>query len=222
MVDAARALLGEIQKEPKSDEENRLALEITRGRAPRSVLAAFAAEQQLIITSAQRSFLTLAARSTDRALIEFVAQLVQRKNVALDKLASLAAACGMDDTAFREYEPLAGCQAYAGYEAWLALNGDPHDVLLAVASNLDTWCSYCAMVTRPLRDHYGLTDDACGFFDLFATPVPGRADRILAIIQGALDRGWAPQQAHTYRRLLHDYELMFWNTLADRHIPALQ
>jgi hypothetical protein len=50
-------------------------------------------------------------------------------------LERFAAAVGLGP----DYEPLAGCQAYPAYVAWLALNGSPADVALAFLANLESW-----------------------------------------------------------------------------------
>jgi hypothetical protein len=64
-----------------------------------------------------------------------------------------------------------------------------------------------------MREHYGFDDEACGFFDFFATPLPD--DEAVAVVQAGLDAGALDQEAaRRYARLFQSYELMFWNTLA--------
>ena len=135
--------------------------------------------------------------------------------LALAKLAQFAAACGLDEQALRDYEPRPGCQAYPSYVAWLALNGEPSDVVLALVANFSAWGSYCRTVARALRVHYGFDDAGCDFFDFFAEPPPDGDDPALAVVQAGLDAGKAADRAREYGRLLQSYELMFWNTLAE-------
>lgn len=210
-VDAARRELA------PADGANRLVPVIADGKASREVLAAFAAEQQRIISSDRRSFLFLAARAaSDPPVGGFFEGLAQGESRALAELEPFAAACGLDDVSMRAYEPLAGCQGYPSYMAWLALNGDPADVVLALTANFAAWGGYCATVGQALRRHYGFDDAACGFFDFFAEPSPEAEEQALLAVQSGIDAGRPSGEALRYGRMLQGYELMFWNTLADR------
>lgn len=216
MTQNAQQLLEQVQREFAPDGDgNRLVPAIAAGEAPLAVVAALAAEQHLIIPSDRRSFLILAARAGGAPAGEFFAGLAQGETAALATLPALAAACGMDEAAVAAYPPRAGCQAYPAYVAWLALNGDPADVALALVANFAAWGRYCGVLARALREHYRLADTACAFFDFFATPSPDMDRLALAAVQSALAGGDPLDQARRYARLLQAYELMFWNTLAD-------
>jgi hypothetical protein len=213
----ARELLDAVQAElAPRDAENRLAPLIAGGTAPRSVFAAIAAEELHIVPSDWRSLLTLAARCDDPVARSYFGGIASGEEAALAKLAPLAAAAGLDDAAIRTYEPRPGCQAYPAYFAWLALNARPAEVAVALTANFGAWGTYCAAIARGMREHYGFGDDACGFFDFFATPLPD--DQAVAVVQAGLDTGTLDQDAaRRYARLFQSYELMFWNTLADFH-----
>jgi hypothetical protein len=215
-MSTARELLDAVQAElAPRDAENRLAPLIAEGAAPRSAFAAIAAEELRIVPSDWRSLHTLAARS-DAPARSYFSGLASGEELALAKLAPLAAAAGLDDDAARAHEPRPGCQAYPAYFAWLALNGSPAEVAVALTANFGAWGTYCAAIARGMREHYGFGDDACGFFDFFATPLPD--DQAVAVVQAGLDTGTLDQDAaRRYARLFQSYELMFWNTLADFH-----
>jgi hypothetical protein len=216
MTISARELLESARSElAPGEHDNRLVALIAQGTASPEALAALAAEQHRIIPSDRRSFLVLAARSTEPAADGFFAGLAQGEVLALEQLTRFAAACGLGEQELREHEPRAGCQAYPSYLAWLALNGEPSDVVLAVVANFAAWGSYCAIVAQALREHYAFDDAACGFFDFFAAPAPDGDEPALAAIQAGLDAGRVTDRAREYGRLLQSYELMFWNTLAE-------
>jgi hypothetical protein len=99
--------------------------------------------------------------------------------------------------------------------AWLALNAEPAAAVLAILANFAAWGEYCATIAAGLRKHYGFDDEACGFFDFFATPVPELEEQALAAVQAGLDSGVPLDAARDHGRLLQSYELLFWNTLAD-------
>jgi hypothetical protein len=216
MTIAARDLLETARRElaPAAD-ANRLVPLIAEGKAAAEVLRALAGEQYRIINSDWRSMLTLAARSVDGPTREFFAGLAHGEGLVLPKLMTFAAACGMDEAALREHRPQAGCQAYPAYVAWLALNADPRDAVVALVANFAAWGEYCGAVARGLRQHYGFDDNGCAFFDFFAAPAPEVEQQALVALQTAVDAGWDSATALGYGRLVQDYELMFWNTLAD-------
>ena len=180
--------------------ENRLVQWIATGEAPREVFRIIAAEESRIVPSDQRSFLCLAARAEDGGEREFFAGLASGEGVALEKLKPLVEATG----AGGHYEPLSGCQTYPSFMAWMALNAKPADVIVELNANFAAFGEYCATIAQAMRVHYGFDEEACGFFDFFGTP----AEEV------ASSNNVSPE-AKTYTRLFHDYELQFWNTIAD-------
>ncbi|WP_042363986.1 hypothetical protein [Streptacidiphilus neutrinimicus] len=212
--------------------ENRLIGRIADGSAPLRMLGELAAQQRRIIASDRRSFLVLAARCADAPAGAYFAELASGESQALALLSPFADACGLDDAALRARAPLVGCQAYPAYLAWLALNGDPAGVVLALTANFAAWGGYCATAARALRERYGFADEACAFFDFFAAPDPDADARALAVVAewqassasasaSATASAWGSEDrtdgrdVFEYGRLLQGYELMFWNTLAD-------
>lgn len=213
----ARALLESVRAElAPAESENRLVPLVERGEAPPSVFGVIAAEESHIVRSDWRSMHLLASRCTELTAREFFAGLAQGEALALGKLPALAAAGGLDENALREYEPMPGCQAYPSYFSWLAVNGEPGDVIVGVVANFAAWGDYCARIAAAMREKYNLDDEACAFFDFFATPAPEVTDQAVAAVQAALDANHVDERlARRYGRLFQAYELMFWNTIAD-------
>jgi hypothetical protein len=215
MTDAAALLELGRGRLAHGEGENRLLPLVAAGKAPVTTLAALGAEQHHIIVSDWRAFLTLAARAGTPAEGGFFSTLATGETLVLPMLGAYADACGMDAAALAGYEPLAGCQAYPAYVSWLAQNAEPADVVLALAVNFAAWGRYCGQLATALRTHYGFADEACAFFDFFATPAPDLEQQALATLQAGIDAGRTGDVAFRYGRLLQEYELMFWNTLAD-------
>ena len=121
---------------------------VADGAADRRALAALALEQCRVIPADRRSFLHLAARSADAGLpacAAFFAALAEGEEVALDRLGPLLTACGVDAEQAAAYVPTAGCQAYPAYVAWLALNAEPADAVLALQdATLENGCPWIA------------------------------------------------------------------------------
>ncbi len=213
---SAGDLLETVRRElAPAEGENELVALVAEGRASRAALAALAAEQRYVISSDRRSFQFLAGRSVEPAAAGFFGTLAAGEDLAYAKLPALAAAAGLDEAALDAYEPTAGCQAYPAYVSWLALHGEPAEVVLALSANFAAWGGYCATIAQALREKYGFDDEACGFFDFFATPAPELDEQAVAAVRAALDAGEPLARAKRYGRLLQSYELMFWRTLAD-------
>ena len=221
MTEQAEELVTAVRKELAPEAHaNRLVAAAAEGRAPLAAFAALAAEETRIVASDRRSFLLLAARAEDPAATEFFTTLAQGEGVALATLPALAAAAGLSEAGVREYRVQPGCQAYPAYVAWLAVNGDPVDVAVAMLANFAAWGGYCATLSRALRQHYGFDDAACGFVDFFAGPTddsgPSDLERpALTAIQARHSAGGSLALGREYGRLLQSYELLFWDTLAD-------
>ncbi|GAA2635453.1 transcriptional regulator [Streptomyces vastus] len=216
MTRTARELLetttGKLAPDPQA---NRLLPLIGRGAARRDTLATLALEQRYVIAADRRAFLHLAERSAaEPECSAFFTMLAEGEALAHDRLGPLLDACGADEARVAAYEPLAGAQAYPAYVAWLALNGAPADVVLALSANFSAWGGYCATIAEALRRQYGFDDEACGFFDLFAEPAPDLEQKAVAAVQAGLDAKSISEEAvHRYGRLLQRYEEMFWHTL---------
>ena len=215
MSGEGRDLLAAVQAElAPRDDENRLTPLIGAGTAPRSVFRVIAAEELRIVPSDWRSLHTLAARSDEPASRGYFGGLAAGEQQALATLGPLAQQAGLTPDELRDYEPLAGCQAYPSYFAWLALNAAPAEVAVAITANFAAWGRYCAEIAAGMREHYAFDPAATAFFDFFAEPLPD--DAAVAAIQAGLDAGTLDaRRARTYARLFQSYELMFWNTLAE-------
>jgi hypothetical protein len=204
-------LLASVQESLKAREaDNRLVPLVVSGQAPRSVFALIAAEESHIVPSDWRAFLTLAARASEPNARRFFSVLADGERLSLDLLPGLAAAGGFSPADLASYEPLAGCQAYPSFVAWLALNASPADVVVAMSSNFAAWGGYCGAIASAMRSSYGLDSTATAFFDFFAGPAPelsSLAEAAVAAAAGSLT-GNAPR----YAKLFQEYELMFWNS----------
>jgi len=201
LVAVVRAELVPVER---SLDDHRFFSELEAGRVPLESLRTFAGEQRAIITSDRRSFEHLAHRFRQPPEGDVFREMAAGEADALRLLEAFAAAVGLG----ADYEPLAGCQAYPAYVAWLALNGSPADVALAFLVNLESWGRSCARLRDALRPHYGA--EAVSFFDFFASPPAGFEERMLALIATG-DRVSGRRAA----RLLQAYEVLYWDTLAD-------
>jgi thiaminase len=205
--------LAEVAQEIRS---HRFLAALDEGRVPLERLAAFAGEQNAIITSDRRSFALLAARFPMPPAGDLFLSLAEGEGRALGLLRPFASIVGADEEALRAHEPAPGAQAYPAFVAWLALNGSRSDVSLALLANLAAWGANCGRVAEALRARYGLEEEeAVAFFTFFAEPSPDSEQRLLAVLDDGLGVGDSSVSARRAARLLQAYELLFWDTLAE-------
>jgi len=174
LLDELRRDLAEVEEQIRS---HRFLAALEEARVPRERLAAFAGEQQAIISSDRRSFALLASRFPAPPAGDLFLSLAEGEGRALELLRAFAAAVGVDEEALRTHEPAPGSQAYPAFVAWLALNGSRSDASLALLANLAAWGANCGRVAEALRVRYGLDDEAVAFFRFSPTrrPTPSSA-----------------------------------------------
>jgi pyrroloquinoline quinone (PQQ) biosynthesis protein C len=177
-------------------------------------LRIFAGQQCHIITSDLRSIALLLSRHGNLPSRPYLLGLLQGENAALEKLSKFGHALGMSDVEIRAAEPLPGAFAYSAFVAWLGAFGSDAELAGAFAVNLTAWGANCRRMSGALKGRHGFKPDAVAFFDLFANP-PSNHDTGLAVVQDGLDRGIEPALVERAARLLQEYELMYWDSIAD-------
>ena len=185
------------------------------GRVPRDRLRWLAGEQYWILRSDQRSFAALAARFPDPPAGEMFLSLSGGEIQAQRLLTAYGDAVGADEEYLRRYEPRPLAQAYPSFVAWSAINGTLSGITLAMLANLGVWGAYCARAGDALVNRYDLTEDAVAFFRFFSKTPPGFEDQATAAIQAGLDAGEDPAMALHLARAMQEYEMAFWNALAE-------
>jgi hypothetical protein len=212
----ASDLIGRVREEISGrTSRNRFVDLLEAGRVPPERLTWLAGEQFRIVGSDQRSFALLAARFPQPPAGEMFLSLAQGELNALRLLSDFAAALGWDERDLRTYEPRPLAQAYPAYLAWSALFGTSSGVTLAMLANLEEWGGYCGRVAEALLARYDLSEQAVGFFRLFAASMPGFTEQATSVVAAGLAAGEDPQEAARAALALHAYEIAFWDTLAD-------
>jgi len=199
---SASDLIGRVRGEISARaSRNRFVDLLEAARVPRERLTWLAGEQFRIVGSDQRSFALLAARFAEPPAGEMFLSLAQGELHALRLLSDFALALGLRERDLRAYEPRPLAQAYPAYLAWSALFGTCSGVALAMLANLEEWGAYCGRVAEALVTRYDLAEQAVGFFRLF--------------VSAGLAAGEDPQEAMRAALTLHEYEIAFWDALAD-------
>ncbi|MGH4018791.1 MAG: transcriptional regulator [Pseudonocardiaceae bacterium] len=187
--------------------------DLEAGRIPRAAIRSFAGEQFHVIPSDLSSFEMLAGRFADDPARGYLEDMAAGERAALHALEGFGAAVGLDVEARRGYEPIPGCQAYPSFVARLARDGTPAEVAGAFLVNLEAWGGNCARMHAALPAAYGLAEEDCAFFALFAAPATELERASLEVIDAGLTRGVDPSAIARAARLLQAYELLYWDSL---------
>jgi thiaminase len=186
---------------------------LSDGKVPRDSLKIFAGQQYHIITSDLRSIAGLLSRQGHLPSRLWLLTVLQGEAAALDALLIFAKKLSMSESDLKTFEPIPAGHAYCAYVAWLAMYGSDGELAGAFLVNFAAWGANCGKMSKALQSHYGLTREDVAFFELFSQ-MPPSDKQILAVIQGALDRGVEPSLIHRAARMLQAYELMFWDAMA--------
>ncbi|WP_067476569.1 hypothetical protein [Actinomadura hibisca] len=212
----APGLIAEARRESAAaTRPNRFLDLLEAGQVPRERLIRLAGEECHIVGSDRRSFALLASRYPTSPSGEMFLSLAQGEGRAFTFLLDFAAALGTSEKDLSRYEPQAAAQAYPAYLAQRAAFGTAAEVALAMLANLEEWGIYCGRAAEALREHYGLDEAAVAFFRFFAEPVPGFEEQATEVIAAGLAAGEDPRAVLRAARLLHAYETMFWDSLAE-------
>jgi len=211
-VDLVRTAQEEISGAPPP---NRFLELLENGQVPRDRLTWLAGEEYYIVSSDRRSFALLAARFPEPPAGEVFLSLAGGEGEALRLLADFAGALGWGEKELRAYRPRPFAQTYPAYLAWSAQFGTLSGIALAMLANFGEWGGYCARTADALRAHYGLAEEAVAFFRFFAELPPGFTEQATEMVAAGLASGDNPDESLHAARMLHAYELAFWDALAE-------
>src|SRR5438552_6600944 len=219
----ARTLIAETREQLKPVEEQLKAhpylAALEQGRIRRENLRLIAGEQYHIINSDLRSIALLFHRHAHLPSRDYLLASLQAEAAARAALLAFASrACDMSEDDLRAYEPIAGCQAYPSYVAWLAAYGSDAEFAAAFLVNLPAWGTACGRMSAALKERYGLAVGAVVFFDLFAQGDPNFEENSLQVIQDGLDRGVDGSVIARAARLIQAYEILYWDSLYEASV----
>jgi len=215
----ARRLVAELRQElaPMEDQiRNHPFLDmLERGEAPIETLKGFAVEEFYIIQSDLRSQALLTSRFGITPSGDFFRGLLEGERVAFELIRRFGAALGLSEHALAAREPRPGGQSFANAMVSLAAFRTEAEPAAAFLLNFGVFGENTARMAVALQDVYGFTPQEVEFFTFFGTPIPGFEDAALAVIAAGLEKGAQPRDIKRAARLLQEYELRFWDTVAE-------
>lgn len=215
----ARRLVEELRRElaPVEDQirNHPFLAALESGAAPIETLEGFAVEEFYIIQSDLRSQALLTSRFGVTPSGDFFGGLLAGERIAFDLIVRFGAALGLDEGELDAREPRAGGQAFPNAVASLAAFRTDAEAAAAFLLNFGVFGENTARMAVALQDVYGFTAEEVEFFTFFGTPIPGFEEAALTVIAAGLEKGARPRDIKRAARLLQEYELEFWDTVAE-------
>jgi len=189
--------------------------DLENGEAPISTLRGFAIEEYYIIQSDLRSQALLTSRFGVTPSGDFFRGLLGGERIAFDLIRRFGAAVDLDETKLARRSPRAGGQAFPNAVAAMAAFRSEAEAAAAFLLNFGVFGENTARMAVALQDIYGFTSEEVEFFTFFGTPIPGFEEAALEVIASGLDKGVEVRDIKRAARLLQEYELQFWDTVAE-------
>jgi pyrroloquinoline quinone (PQQ) biosynthesis protein C len=215
----ARRLVAELRQELAAVEDeiryHPFLDALESGEAPIETLQGFAVEEFYIIQSDLRSQALLVSRFGITPSGDFFRGLLGGERIAFDLICRFAAAVGLDEEELAESEPRPGGQAFPNAVVAMAAFRTEAEAAAAFLLNFGVFGENTARMAVALQDVYGFTAEEVEFFTFFGTPIPGFEEAALEVIAAGLEKGAQPRDIKRAARMLQEYELQFWNTVAE-------
>lgn len=215
----ARKLIAELRRELAAVEDqirNHPFLDaLERGEAPIETLEGFAVEEFYIIQSDLRSNALMVSRFGASPAGDFFKGLADGERIAFDLIRRFGAALGLDHDDLAVREPRSGGQAFANAVVSLAAYRNQAEAAAAFLLNFGVFGENTARMADALRDEYGFSSHDVEFFTFFGTPIPGFEEAALKVVAAGIEEGAEPREIKRAARLLQEYELLFWDTVAE-------
>ncbi len=181
---------------------------------PISALQTFATQQYHIVTSGIRNIATLVSRYGHLPSRNILNDFLQAEFVVRDRIPSFAQAVGLSMEQLENSPKLAKAMMFSYFISAVCLYGCDADLILAFRFDSEVWIQNSLRVYRALRSKYGFSPEQAEFFKIYEN-YREADERVSPYIQDALDRGESEHQMQETARLLLEYELNFWNAMAE-------
>lgn len=175
------------------------------GKPSKEVITKFVENQLYIIPHDLKALSYALSKTTILEEVEFFKILVDGDYEALKALHTLAEELEIK----LDYEKLSvKAVSYTHYLSWLALNGSPGDIAVALTVNLPVWGEN----VRKLGEHArSLNIKSIELFSLFSGPFDILGEKAEKIAERYLD--W--ERYRFIAKAIQEYELGFWDSLIE-------
>lgn len=183
-------------------------------KVPEDALKILASQQYRIVTNGIRNIALIVSRYGDLPSRTILNDFLQAEFAVREAVQKFAKAVGLTEEELERAPVLAEALMFSYFETFICLYGCDADLIMAFFFDAQVWISNARRVSRALQTHYGLSQEAVTFFDMYAN-YQASEEAVLPPVQAALDRGVPAFQIQEATRLLLEYELKFWDAMAE-------
>ncbi len=187
---------------------------LEQGKAGREALKILATQQYLIVSNGIRNLALMLARFGDLPSRTILNDFVQAEFAVHEAVQRYARALGLEQQDLQRAQALPGALMFSYYETFLCLYGSDADLITAFFFDAQVWVPNARRVSRALQNRYHLSQEDVTFFEMYANYQPSE-EKVIPPLQAALERGVPAEQVQEATRLLLEYELCFWDAMAE-------
>ncbi len=181
---------------------------------PISALQTLATQQYHIVSSGIRNIAALVARYGHLSSRTILNDFLQAEFIVLQRLPAFAAAVGLSTEQLETAPKLAKAMMFSYFISSVCLLGCDADLILAFRFDSEVWIQNSLRVYRALRSKYDFTAEQAEFFKIYEN-YREADEKVSPYIQAALERGESAGRMQETARLLLEYELSFWDAMAE-------
>lgn len=183
-------------------------------KVPEDALKILASQQYRIVTNGIRNIALIVSRYGDLPSRTILNDFLQAEFAVREAVQKFAKAVGLEGAELENAPILAGALMFSYFETFICLYGCDADLITAFFFDAQVWISNARRVSQALQTRYGLSQEAVTFFDMYAN-YQASESAVIPPVQAALDRGVPAFQIREATRLLLEYELAFWDAMAE-------
>lgn len=187
---------------------------LEQGRVPKESLKVLATQQYTIVSNGIRNIALIVSRFGHLPSRKVLNDFLQAEFAVHEAVRKFAKAIGLGEDELQQAKILPGALMFSYYETFICLYGSDADLIMAFFFDAQVWIANARRVSKALQAHYGLSQEDVTFFEMYANYQASEGE-VIPPVQAALDRGVPAHQIYEATRLLLEYELRFWDALAE-------
>lgn len=187
---------------------------LEKKQAPEQSLRFLATQQYMIVTNGIRNIALIVSRFGHLPSKQVLNGFLQAELAVHEAVHKFTKAVGLSEQDLQQAPVLPGALMFSYYETFICLYGSDADLITAFYFDAQVWISNARRLSNALQTKYGFSAEDVTFFEMYANYQPSQ-ESVLPSLQAALDRGVPAYQIREATRLLLEYELRFWDAMAE-------
>jgi thiaminase len=187
---------------------------LERHQVPEDGIKLLATQQHWIVTNGIRNIALLVSRFGQEPSRKVLNDFLQAEFAVHEAVQRFAQAVGLSEPDLQQARIVPGALMFSYYETFLCLYGSDADLITAFFFDAQVWIRNARRVSQALQTQYHLRQADVTFFEMYANYQPSE-EAVLPPLAAALERGVPAHQIREATRLLLEYELSFWDAMAE-------